>query len=93
MFKGIDKALRNNLEVDIFRSGGGLRVVRIEDYKKLKGYGEHPNLKDALRKSSKNYLKKPQFNIHYLTGSFKLIFFKFFIYFNSFSNPLIKSIT
>jgi len=72
--EGIDKALQDGLVVRAFRSGGGLRVVRIEDFHNgpLKGYGDHPNLMPALRRASKDYLEggKP-YECVYLTGTTK----------------------
>src|SRR3989344_1605994 len=73
----IEKALKQGCRVHGFRSGGGLRVVRVEQKGKLRGYGEHPNVEDALfhanedlslggRVYNKVYgVLKP----HYLTGS------------------------
>jgi hypothetical protein len=73
----IEKALKQGCKMHGFCSGGGLRVVRVEQKGKLKGYGEHPNVEDALshanedlsfggRVYSKVYgVLKP----HYLTGS------------------------
>lgn len=38
-----------------FRSGGGLRVIRLEKGDKLFGYGEHPNVEDALRIAGEDF--------------------------------------
>ena len=74
---GINKAIKKGCRVHAFLSGGGLRVVRIEKLGKLKGYGEHPQIEDALTHANEDFLaggrpykkvyggKKP----HYLTGS------------------------
>lgn len=73
----IEKALKKGGRLHTFRSGGGLRVVRIERRGELVAYGEHPNLEDALSHAAEDYLaggrdydsvyggSKP----HYLTGS------------------------
>ena len=76
---GIDKALNEGLELRAFRSGGGLRVIRIEDKNEnLKGYGEHPHLMQAMLYAAKDYIQggkpyKEVYNnvvrLHYLTGS------------------------
>jgi len=70
--EGIDEALKKGYILRAFLSGGGLRVIRIEDGHNgpLKGYGEHPNLKPALRRASKDYLSggKP-YECVYLTGT------------------------
>ncbi len=45
----IEDALSKGCKLRAFLSGGGLRVVRIEDKDgELKGYGEHPYIEDAL---------------------------------------------
>ncbi len=73
----IEKALKKGSKMHGFRSGGGLRVIRIEGNGKLKGYGEHPNVEDALSHANEDLsfggriynavygVIKP----HYLTGS------------------------
>jgi hypothetical protein len=73
--EGIDKALQEGYILRAFRSGGGLRVVRIEtEFGKgegeLKGYGEHLNLMPALRRASNDFLAggKP-YKAMYLTGT------------------------
>lgn len=45
---GIEQALKGGCRLHAFRSGGGLRVVRIEEAGTLKGYGEHPHVSEAL---------------------------------------------
>ena len=74
---GIEKALSNGCTVHGFRSGGGLRVIRIEKKNKLLGYGEHPNVEDALSHANEDFLAggRPYNKVyggtkpHYLTGS------------------------
>src|SRR6266403_91893 len=81
MFKisAIEQALKEGCRVRTFRSGGGLRVVRIEDQNnELKGYGEHPAIEDALSHSNQDILDghlayKEQYGengkyAHYVTG-------------------------
>jgi hypothetical protein len=77
----LEKALRAGNTMHAFRSGGGLRVIRIEKGQRgaLKGYGEHPGVDEALqhaaedyeaghRDYSKVYSSKGLYP-HYLTGS------------------------
>jgi len=74
---GIEKALREGCRLHGFRSGGGLRVVRIEQNEELRGYGEHPNVEDALSHANEDFLAggRPYNKVygkskpHYLTGS------------------------
>jgi len=75
--KGIQKALEQRCNLHGFRSGGGLRVIRIEKEGKLRGYGEHYSADGALAHADEDFLAggrryshvygnlKP----HYLTGS------------------------
>lgn len=69
---GIKKALSKSppVKMHVFRSGGGLRVVRIEEKRKLIAYGESPTLEDALRRANNDFLKiRPRKSeIEYLTG-------------------------
>jgi hypothetical protein len=73
----IDEALEQGLSLRGFRSGGGLRVVRLEEHNSLKGYGEHPNLEEALRHLNEDYAAGGReysdvygpIHPHYLTGS------------------------
>ncbi len=68
--KGTNKALKEGCKVYSFRSGGGLRVIRIEKGKKLMGYGDYWNVEIALSRASKEYLTgKDQNEPRYLTGS------------------------
>jgi len=72
---GIDKALGEGFILRAFRSGGGLRVVRIEGESEdrdgeLKGYGEHPNLMPAIRRASQDFLAGGEpYDTVYLTGT------------------------
>lgn len=74
---GIDEALRSGCKLHAFRSGGGLRVIRIQRNGVLKGYGEHPNVEDALAHANQDLLAggRPYKEVyggthpHYLTGS------------------------
>jgi hypothetical protein len=74
---GIDQALKDGCRLHAFRSGGGLRVVRLEKDGKLKGYGEHPQVEDALSHTNEDFLAggRPYDQVygvskpHYLTGS------------------------
>lgn len=74
---GIDAALAAGCRLHAFRSGGGLRVLRLELDGKLKGYGEHPNVEDALTHVSEDYLAGGRVynevyggtHCHYMTGS------------------------
>lgn len=74
---GIKAALAAGCRLHAFRSGGGLRVLRLELDGDLKGYGEHPNVEDALTHVSEDYLAggRPYAAVygrthpHYLTGS------------------------
>jgi len=75
--KGLEKSLEEGCKLHGFRSGGGLRVIRLEQEGNLRGYGEHPNVEDALSHADEDFLaggreyktvygkSKP----HYLTGS------------------------
>jgi hypothetical protein len=77
--KGINEALASSCVVRGFLSGGGLRVVRIEKDGKLKGYGEHPEVDEALKHADEDYLAggrkyeevygDDKIYPHYLTGS------------------------
>jgi hypothetical protein len=74
---GIDQALRAGCRLHTFRSGGGLRVVRLENKGKLKGYGEHPDIREALVHTCEDYIAggRPYKEVYgkiypnYLTGS------------------------
>lgn len=74
---GIKNALKEGCRIHAFRSGGGLRVVRIEKDGKLLGYGEHPHIEDALLYANEDFLAggRPYNEVygksqpHFLTGS------------------------
>lgn len=75
VLRHIDKALREGCKLHAFRSGGGLRVIRIEKGKrggKLVGYGEHPYVDEALRLADRTMRpilgRMPKKSV-YLTGS------------------------
>lgn len=74
----INEAIRTGCVARAFLSGGGLRVIRIEDAnQELKGYGEHPHIDEALRHADEDYAAggRPYDEVyggsktHYLTGS------------------------
>lgn len=75
--QGLDRALREGARMHVFRSGGGLRVVRLERDKVLVGYGEHPHLGPALEHASEDFLAghRPYGEVYggkherYLTGA------------------------
>lgn len=75
--KGIVQALREGCRLHAFLSGGGLRVVSLECDEESKGYGEHPNIEEALRIASDDFQAgvRPYGSVygpietHYLTGS------------------------
>ncbi len=76
-FTGIEQALKDGCKICAFRSGGGLRVVSIKKDDESKGYGEHPQLEDALSHAQEDFLvgHKPYKEVygvtkpHYITGS------------------------
>ncbi len=77
-FSGIDQALNDGLVLRAFRSGSGLRFVRIEVPNKpeskenLKACGAHPNLREALMFASIDYKAGGNtYESHYLTGTTK----------------------
>lgn len=57
----LEKALLSGHVLHTFRSGGGLQVARIEKVSGkerrggLKGYGEHPNINDAIRHAGEDF--------------------------------------
>lgn len=73
IYPAIQEQLRQGNHMHIFRSGGGLRVVRIEKEKyggKLLGYGEYCNVEEALDIADcKLAGEKSKYTIQYLTGS------------------------
>lgn len=79
---GIRQVFEDGCTLRGFRSGGGLRIINIEDSGgKLKGYGEHPDVMtaiehalDAYQEGGRSY--KEQYGegglyAHYMTGSAK----------------------
>lgn len=76
-WENIEAALVAGAKLHAFRSGGGLRVVRIESEGKLIGYGEHPSFEDALVLADKDIAAggRPYAEVYgketpeYLTGS------------------------
>lgn len=48
-YPALSKALKNGDKLHGFRSGGGLRVVRLTHCEKTGGYGEHPHVETALK--------------------------------------------
>ena len=74
---GVERALQEGCTIHGFRSGGGLRVVRIEAFGNLLGYGEHPSVDLALVHANEDFLagSRPYDEVygklytHYLTGS------------------------
>lgn len=77
--ENIERALRDGCRLHAFRSGGGLRVVRMERDGTLVGYGEHPEMEEALRHADEDVAAggRPYAEVygedglydHYLTGS------------------------
>lgn len=75
--RGLEESLEEGCELHGFRSGGGLRVIRLEKDGNLRGYGEHPNVEDALSHANDNFLAGGikysevygKTEPHYLTGS------------------------
>jgi hypothetical protein len=47
-YPNLEKALKEGAKISIFRSGAGLRVVKVEKEGDLLSYGEHPYLSGAL---------------------------------------------
>lgn len=52
-YKRIEAALREGARLHAFRSGGGLRVVRVENKQRLVGYGEDGHIYESLRLAEK----------------------------------------
>lgn len=73
---GIYQALEDGCKMHAFLSGGGLRVIRLEHKETLKGYGEHPDVVEALVYAGEDYVAggRPYDEVygkiypHYLTG-------------------------
>lgn len=77
VLKGIRTALDQGVTIHGFRSGGGLRVIRLEKDGELKGYGEHINVDEAMVVADEDFLEGHRdykdvygkIRPHYLTGS------------------------
>ena len=76
-YPNLEKALRDGAKIHIFRSGGGLRVVRVEKKGELISYGEHPYLSGALAHAESDFglSYAEQYgddgkHLHYLTGEY-----------------------
>jgi len=75
---GVELALMNGCCLHSWRSGGGLRVVRLDKDGKGYGYGEHPYIDVALQHANEDYLAGGrdyhkvygELYDHYLTGAF-----------------------
>ena len=78
--KNIDEALRDGLSIRCFRSGGGLRVFRMERGTDLVYYGESCDMPEALKvlqrniegggKSYEETYGDGKTEVHYLTGGY-----------------------
>src|SRR3989344_9530066 len=74
---GLGQALAEGSKIHGFLSGGGLRVVIVKSKQKLRGYGEHPSVDEALIHANEDFLAggRPykevygKVHTHYLTGS------------------------
>ncbi len=81
-FQYITNALNSGYKMHCFRSGGGLKVVRIEDTcGKLMAYGEHPDISSAFAHTDEDFkLGQQKYSDvyggenakypHYLTGTY-----------------------
>jgi len=75
--KEIDLALKNGAKLHGWRSGGGLRVISLELHDRNVGYGEHPDVLEALEHANEDLLAGGRkysevygkIYPHYLTGS------------------------
>lgn len=65
----INNALWKGCKFRAFRSGGGLRVVTVERHNIDKGYGEDPNIENALEQAAKSLTKVKPYECVYLTGT------------------------
>lgn len=70
-FKGLNDSLRDGNTIRAFRSGGGLRVIRIENSRgTLVGYGESYSARPALVEANNDYLAGGlPYECVYLTGT------------------------
>lgn len=79
-YPNLEKALEGGAKIHIFRSGGGLRVVRIEKEEKLVSYGEYPYFAGAMEHAENDFGMdyKAQYSgthskhTHYLTGAYPM---------------------
>lgn len=80
-YPNLEKALRDGAKIHVSSSGGGLRVVRVENEKnELLSYGEYPYFSGALAHAESDfglsykeqYSGKNAKHTHYLTGSYAL---------------------
>lgn len=77
-YPNLEKALMDGAKIHVFRSGGGLRVVRVEKYEELISYGEHPYFSGALSHAESDFglTYKQQYSgenakhTNYLTGAY-----------------------
>lgn len=73
----INAALKDGCWLHIFRSGGGLRVVRLSRGDALAGYGEHPQIEEALAHAAEDLMAGHRqysdvygkLHEHFLTGT------------------------
>jgi hypothetical protein len=67
----IEASLKEGAKLRIFRSGGGLRVARVERARTLIGYGEGPVVEEALDYAAEELKARRSVNrdFLYLTGS------------------------
>lgn len=76
-YPNLEAALKDNAVLHASRSGGGLRIVRLEKDGKLLTYGEFPWFSGALSHAendfglsyNEQYLGKDAKHLHYLTGA------------------------
>ena len=79
-YPNLEKALKDGAKIHIFRSGGGLRIVRVEKKGKLISYGEHPYLSGAFSHAEtdfglsyeKQYSGRKARHDHYYTGAYPM---------------------
>jgi hypothetical protein len=75
-YPALSKSLQSGCILHAFRSGGGLRVVRVNRNEKLEAYGEHPYIYNALDHAEENVVENLSYNevygkkySHYMTGA------------------------
>jgi len=54
-YPNLEKALKEGAKIHVFKSGGGLRVVRLEKDEELISYGEHPYFSTALSHAESDF--------------------------------------